>query len=122
MNTYKNTRPTILQLPSGKNVGPGEMFEADETTMANPGMRVFVSAGFVVPMAGEVSAPSAPQVEDRPQVLQEAAEKSGKAKREAKIAAIRAADAETLMSLADGETNADVLAALESRAAELAPK
>jgi hypothetical protein len=48
MKTYKNTRPTIIQLPNGHNVGPGATFESDPGVMENPGMRKFCKAGYIV--------------------------------------------------------------------------
>ena len=40
----------------------------------------------------------------------------------AKLEAVKAADADALLKLAEGETDAEVNAAIEARAAELAPK
>ncbi len=152
MATYKNTRPTVIQRPNGKNIGPGGSFDSDPGEMNNPGMAKFAKAKYLVktadtepppappapppaPEAPKAQPPKGPsqaetdarakaarEAQEKAKALKDAQEKAGAEKRAAKIAAVKSADAEALLKMADGETDGEVNAAIEARAAELAVK
>ena len=173
---YRNTRPTIIQRPNGKNIMPGETFTPEDGEMANPGMRKFAGAGYLqeVPSTlppppvdrekvraeraaqaakeaaaravqtakdasekhqadlakakasdADTKAKAAQEKADKDQAAaraKDAAEKAGKIARDAKTAAVKTADAERLLKMAEGETDPTVMAAIEARATEIAPK
>lgn len=108
MATFKNTRPTIVQRPNGQNVLPGDTFQADAAEMANPGMKILADAGYLVEVQEDAPAPKAPAAPPAP--------KGAKA---AKLKAVAEADADGLLKMAEGETDKDVMAAIEARAASL---
>ena len=148
MSTYKNTRPTIIHLPDGNKVMPGATFDIPDAEAAalekNSGFQILLKAGYMTKVEGEKPAQKA----DAPKPSAEAqkAKAEAKAKEEAdrkakeqaalekakaeaadrakavKLEAVKAADADALLKLAEGETDAEVNAAIEARAAELAPK
>lgn len=95
----------ILEMPNGVRLMPGDVFEADEKTLANPGVKVLLSGG----MLGVISrlAPS------RAQIL---AEIEG-AKDEADLSGVAQA-----AELAGLHTDSDVLAAFKARVEALRVK
>lgn len=113
MPTFKNTRPTTLQLPNGSTVMPGAEFEADAATMKNPAMRLYADAKYIV----EVEAAPAPKASKPKPTKPEAPPADPKA---AKLEAVSKADEEALLAMADGETDPEVMAAITARAEALA--
>ena len=125
MAVYKNTRPTVIQLPDGKNIMPGAEFEATTEMMSNPSMKIFVRAGFVKAVSTIPAAPPPPASPSPPNAPTPPKEEKPAAppvsKKQAKLDAIKTADAEKVLKLFEGETDLDILAALEARASVLAP-
>lgn len=111
--TFKNTRPTIIQLPDGKNVLPGETFEMDEALLFNPGVKVLMEAGFIC-MVDVFSTPPSFALVDAPAPAEPPAPAGP-----TKLERIATATPEELLEFHTGETDETVLLAIVARADEL---
>lgn len=113
-----NKRPTIIHLPNGTTLGPGETLdvsaEESESLQKNPGMRVMLLAKYVTLSDGETA------VEVKKTDAEVSAEVKAAAAKTRKLEMVSKATAlEMLVGLATNEKDPDVIQAINDKANQI---